>query len=446
MLQFNTVTAVASRRSGYCALFKRNRTLSLANAAFSTTASTSASTAKRLIPQDGLSLDDFVVAAQQESPVVAAGCGSTTIPADQVADITAATATSASTGRKKKPFEPKPSWLKAEIPRGPHYEKLRSTVKSLGLATVCQEAKCPNIGECWGGHDDIATATIMLMGDTCTRGCRFCAVKTSRTPPPLDTEEPEKVAQAIHDWGLDYVVLTSVDRDDIPDGGASHIAATIQKLKQKSPKLLVECLTPDFRGDMNAVGIVAASGLDVYAHNIETVEALQRRVRDHRAGYRQSLSVLEHAKKTKPSLLTKTSIMLGVGETDEEVRQALRDLRTSGVSVVTFGQYLRPSKQHMPVSAYITPEKFDMWRVEAESMGFAYVASGPLVRSSYRAGEFYIKSMLQGQKPQASSASASASSSSSPASSDSSSSCSTSSTAADSSSSSSCCNPTSPCK
>ena len=220
---------------------------------------------------------------------------------------------------RKRRQPPKPKWLKASLPQGENYTRLKETVRRFGLATVCEEAQCPNIGECWGGTDGTATATIMIMGDTCTRGCSFCAVKTSRAPPPLDPEEPKNIAQAVSEWGLDYVVLTSVDRDDIPDQGSSHIAETIRGLKSKKPDLLVETLTPDFRGDLDLVENVALAGLDVYAHNIETVERLQRRVRDHRAGYEQSLKVLEYAKRVMPRGLTKTSLMLGVGENDEDV-------------------------------------------------------------------------------------------------------------------------------
>lgn len=238
----------------------------------------------------------------------------------------------------------------------------------------------------------------MLMGDTCTRGCRFCAVKTSRTPPPLDTNEPEKVSTAIAKWGLDYVVLTSVDRDDLTDGGSTHIAQTISLLKQKNAHLLVECLTPDFTGNLTHVHTVASSGLDVYAHNIETVEPLQRFVRDRRANYHQSLSVLRYVKQTFPHLITKTSIMLGCGETVAEVRQTLSDLRSAGVDVVTFGQYLRPTPKHMKVSEYVEPAEFERWQVEAEAMGFLYVASGPLVRSSYKAGEFYLQNVIESRR------------------------------------------------
>lgn len=296
----------------------------------------------------------------------------------------------------------KPTWLKAKPTTGPNYVRLRNTVRELGLATVCEEAQCPNIGECWGGGPDgIATATIMLMGDTCTRGCRFCAVKTSRTPPPLDPEEPTKVATAIAAWGLDYVVFTSVDRDDLADFGAEHFSNTVELLKNKLPDILVECLTPDFQGQKALIERVAKSGLDVYAHNVETVKRLQSRVRDHRAGYEQSLSVLEHVKTIGPSLVTKTSLMLGVGETHEEVLQTLKDLRMAGVDVVTFGQYLRPSTKHMPVKEYVTPESFAEWQRMGEDMGFLYVASGPLVRSSYKAGEYFLKNLLKDRQKKA---------------------------------------------
>jgi len=285
----------------------------------------------------------------------------------------------------------------------------------LNLHTVCEEARCPNISDCWGGSDkSAATATIMLMGDTCTRGCRFCSVKTSKAPPPLDPHEPEHTAEALSRWGLGYVVLTSVDRDDLVDGGARHFTETIMKIKQKKPEMLVEALTGDCAGDLEMVAIVAKSGLDVYAHNMETVEELTPFVRDRRAKYRQSLAVLEAAKKSVPSLITKTSIMLGLGETEEQLWQTLRgmfpslsaktitnflvDLREVNVDVVTFGQYMRPTKRHMKVEEYITPETFELWRQRALDMGFLYCASGPLVRSSYKAGEAFIENVLKKRK------------------------------------------------
>jgi lipoyl synthase len=291
---------------------------------------------------------------------------------------------------------PKPDWLKAKVPTGENYSRLHKTVRDLKLATVCEEARCPNIGECWGGGaDGTATATIMIMGDTCTRGCSFCSVKTSRAPLAVDPMEPENVSEAVTAWGLDYIVITSVDRDDMPDQGANHFTRTVQLLRERAPKLLIECLTPDFRGDQEHISMVANSGLNVFAHNIETVERLQRRVRDYRAGYKQSLDVLKRAKASKPGLITKTSIMLGLGETDSEVRQTLVDLRAADVDVVTLGQYLRPTRRHMSVQDYVTPQKFQEWQDEAKEMGFKYVASGPLVRSSYRAGELFLKGMLK---------------------------------------------------
>ncbi|KAG8787681.1 hypothetical protein FRC12_015358 [Ceratobasidium sp. 428] len=287
-----------------------------------------------------------------------------------------------------------PSHLKTKIPTGPSYTNIKKDLRGLGLHTVCEEARCPNIGDCWGGGKKAATATIMLMGDTCTRGCRFCSVKTSRTPPPLDIHEPENTAEAISRWGLGYIVLTSVDRDDLADGGAAHFASTIAKIKQKAPSILVEALTGDFQGDLSCVERVAKSGLDVYAHNVETVEALTPFVRDRRATFQQSLKVLAHAKKSGVKI-TKTSIMLGVGETEEQVMDTLKALRANSVDVVTFGQYMRPTKRHMKVSRYVEPAEFDMWKERAEKMGFAYVASGPLVRSSYKAGEYFIENMLR---------------------------------------------------
>uniref|UniRef100_A0A0A9WDI5 Lipoyl synthase, mitochondrial n=1 Tax=Lygus hesperus TaxID=30085 RepID=A0A0A9WDI5_LYGHE len=231
----------------------------------------------------------------------------------------------------------------------------------------------------------------MLMGDTCTRACRFCAVKTSSKPPPLQPEEPENVANAILAWKLGYVVLTVVTRDDLIDGGASHIARTVQLLKASDNPPLVEVLTSDFAGNLDSVRTVAQSNVDVFAHNLETVRELQHVVRDRRAGYEQSLRVLQTAKECNPDIVTKTSLMLGCGETDDQVLQVLKDLRSIGCDVVTFGQYLRPTDRHMKVAAYITPEKFLEWKRIADDMNFMYTASGPLVRSSYRAGEFFLK-------------------------------------------------------
>ncbi|GAB4819005.1 hypothetical protein N2152v2_006051 [Parachlorella kessleri] len=295
----------------------------------------------------------------------------------------------------------KPAWLKLKVPGGEKYAQIKGKLRELKLHTVCEEAQCPNMGECWGGGDGhAATATIMLMGDTCTRGCRFCAVKTSRAPPPLDPNEPENTATAVAAWGIDYVVLTSVDRDDLPDFGAAHIAKTIAELKQRTGgRLLVEALVPDFQGSRECVELVARSGLDVFAHNVETVERLQGVVRDRRANWQQSLGVLRAAKEAGAGV-TKTSIMLGCGETPDEVVAALRTLREAGVDVVTLGQYMRPTKRHMAVSEYVTPEAFAAYQKVAEGLGFLYVASGPMVRSSYRAGEYFLKNMLRKQAEQ----------------------------------------------
>jgi len=289
----------------------------------------------------------------------------------------------------------KPRWLKV-TPAGDHdnlpeFERLRKDLRGLKLHTVCEEAKCPNIGECWGG----GTATIMLMGDTCTRGCRFCNIKTARAPPPLDPAEPQNVATALAQWGLKYVVLTSVDRDDLSDAGAGHLAATVREIKLAAPDLLVELLAPDFAGDLELADLVLQSGLDVFAHNVETVARLTPSVRDRRAGYSQSLSVLEHAKKSMPSVLVKTSIMLGLGESRKEIVQTMKDCRNAGVEVITFGQYLRPTKRHLKVEQWVPPEEFNALKDQAEQMGFLYCASGPMVRSSYRAGEYFLESLLR---------------------------------------------------
>lgn len=296
------------------------------------------------------------------------------------------------------PLSNKPYWLRQKAAQGERYDYLKAQMGGLRLATVCEEAQCPNIGECWnGGSEGIGTATIMLLGDTCTRGCRFCAVNTSQKPPPPDPLEPEHTAQAVADWGVGYVVLTSVDRDDLPDGGAEHFAKTVRTLKALKPSILIECLTPDFRGDMDAVRHLARSGLDVFAHNVETVDRLQKRVRDPRAGYIQSLEVLRAAKGC--GVYTKSSIMLGLGETDDEVIDTMYDLRDAGVDILTLGQYLQPTPHHLPVAEFVTPEKFEHWRKYGEEVvGFRYVASGPLVRSSYRAGEFFVEAMIKKDK------------------------------------------------
>jgi lipoyl synthase len=286
-------------------------------------------------------------------------------------------------------LEKKPEWLRIRLPSGENYVKVKQTIASLGLHTVCEEARCPNIGECWGG----GTATIMIMGDVCTRGCRFCSVASGR-PPNLDSEEPERVAKAIKDWGLRYVVITSVCRDDLHDGGADHIAKTIKAIKVQCPETMVEPLIPDFHGSRHAIKNVADAGPEVISHNIETVARLSSVVRDPRATYEQSLSILKIIKDINSKIYTKSSIMLGLGEKEEEVMQAAKDLRSVGVDIVSIGQYLQPTIRHLPVKEYITPEKFDSYRKCIEKMGFVYVVAGPFVRSSYKAGELFIKNMV----------------------------------------------------
>lgn len=286
---------------------------------------------------------------------------------------------------------PKPEWLKIRPPGGENYLKIKGLLRKLKLHTVCEEAACPNVSDCWGG----GTATVMLMGDTCTRGCKFCHVKTGNPKGVLDVNEPENVASAIAELALTYVVLTSVDRDDLPDGGAEHIAKTVESIKSKRAETLVEILTPDFRGDLAAVRRVVESGTDVFAHNIETVDRLQKSVRDGRCGYRQSLDVLAAAKTHRPSVVTKSSIMLGLGETKEEVLQAMDDLRAVGVEILTIGQYLRPSTWHIPVNEYVPPALFKEYEAVGLAKGFLCVPSGPLVRSSYRAGEKFLEGLLR---------------------------------------------------
>jgi len=276
---------------------------------------------------------------------------------------------------------------------------MKNQLRGLKLATVCEEARCPNIGECWGGGPDSpSTATIMLMGDSCTRGCRFCSVKTARAPAPLDPNEPANTAKAVAAWGVEYIVLTSVDRDDLADAGSAHFAETVAELKRQCPHVLVECLVPDFSGVVEHVHRLALSGMDVYAHNIETVRRLTPSVRDPRAKYDQSLETLREAKRANPSLVTKSSIMLGLGETDDEVRTAMEDLRAADVDAVTLGQYIQPTKRHLLVKEFVTPEKFAEWEAVGKELGFLYTASGPLVRSSYKAGEFFLRNVLNSRR------------------------------------------------
>jgi lipoyl synthase len=275
----------------------------------------------------------------------------------------------------------KPPWLRAPMASGAAFAAVKYIVREYRLSTVCEEAKCPNIGECWNA----GTATIMLMGAVCTRACRFCAVDTGNPRGWLDTEEPENVARSVELMGLKYVVLTSVDRDDLPDGGAAHYAAAIRAIKRRNPATAVEALTPDFQGVAQDVQTVLDSGLDVFAQNVETVKRLTHPVRDPRADYRQTIDVLAQAKSYRPAVLTKTSLMLGLGETDEEIRQTMADLRAVSVDILTLGQYLRPTPNHLNIERFVTPDEFDRYRDWALSLGFLECVSGPLVRSSYRA-------------------------------------------------------------
>ena len=282
--------------------------------------------------------------------------------------------------------EKKPEWLKISIPTGQVYGEVRKIVKEHRLHTVCEEAMCPNIGECWSR----GTATFMLMGHVCTRACKFCAVDTGNPMGKLDLEEPRSVADSVKLMDLKYVVLTSVDRDDLPDGGAYHFAKTVKAIKDVNPQTRVEALTPDFGGNTACVDLVLDSGVDTYAQNLETVRRLTHPVRDIRASYDQTLAVLAHAKKARPDVITKTSITLGLGETREEIREAMKDCRAAGVDVLTFGQYLRPTMHHLPVERYVPPAEFDEIREEGLSLGFMEVVAGPLVRSSYKAEQIVM--------------------------------------------------------
>jgi len=285
----------------------------------------------------------------------------------------------------------KPAWLKVGLPTGPKVAELRTLVNGLGLHTVCQEALCPNLGECWG-H---GTMTIMILGEVCTRACKFCAVHTGNPGGRLDPTEPQRVAEAVARLRLGYVVLTSVDRDDLADGGAGQFAATIRAIRRAWPRARIETLTPDFQGDLDAVRTVLDAGPDVFAHNLETVRRLTPRVRDPRAGYDQSLEVLHYAHRYREeqglSYLTKSSLMVGLGESDEELMEAMADLRAAGVEVLTLGQYLRPTPSHLPVARYVPPEDFERYREWGLAMGFSEAFAGPLVRSSYRAERVFLE-------------------------------------------------------
>jgi lipoic acid synthetase len=288
-------------------------------------------------------------------------------------------------------FSPKPAWLKVRAPGGETYNHLKSTFRKLDLHTVCEEARCPNVGECWAE----GTATVMLLGDVCTRGCRFCAVTTGDPRGAVDVREPEHVARAIAGLELQYVVLTMVDRDDLLDGGASHVARTVTRLRELRPDILIETLLGDFAGHHDYVDTTVDARPDVWAHNIEVVRRLQRTIRDVRCSYERSLGVLRRCKERDPARITKSSIMVGVGETDDEVVETLADLRAAGVDLVTVGQYLRPTPKHAAVARYVEPAMFERYAAEATRLGFAYAASGPLVRSSYKAAEVFVRSILR---------------------------------------------------
>lgn len=288
----------------------------------------------------------------------------------------------------------KPEWIRSKIPSGEKYNFIQRLCHDLNLHTVCVEASCPNIGECWGS----GTATFMILGNICTRACRFCNVTPGKPNGYVDIDEPRRVALALSEMNLNYVVITSVDRDDLPDGGAKIFAETVKEIKKMNKDMIVELLIPDFKGNLDSIKTVAYSGAEVIGHNIETVRRLTPIVRDPRANYDQSLFVLKSLKEINPKLFTKSSIIVGFGEKEEEVYETMKDLRSVGVDFLTIGQYLRPSMRHLPVIEYVHPNKFKKYEEMGKELGFKYVASGPNVRSSYRAGEFFIKSLIKSSK------------------------------------------------
>ena len=292
---------------------------------------------------------------------------------------------------RPQPSGPKPSWLKVPLPGGDGYNRLKSLTSELSLHTVCEEARCPNVGECWKGER--ATMTIMVLGDECTRRCRFCAVKTVDRAAPPDPNEPEHVGRAVRAMGVGYVVITSVDRDDLPDGGAGHYADCVRALREHSPDTVVETLIPDYAG--SDLETLMQARPDVLAHNVEVVPRLQRKIRDPRCSFERSLETLQAAKRCDDTVFTKSSLMLGLGEIEAEVHESLELLRAADVDFVTLGQYLRPGRNYAPVVEYVEPERFDELRLLGERMGFRYVASGPLVRSSYKAGEFFAQRLVR---------------------------------------------------
>ena len=316
-------------------------------------------------------------------PAVQVGSGDKFVNDRGITAIKDGIKASASPGERAR----KPDWLRIRVRGGSKLEKVQAIVHEHKLATVCEEAKCPNMGECWSA----GTATIMLMGDVCTRACRFCAVNTGNPRGWLDSEEPENTAHSVQLMGLKYVVLTSVNRDDIDDGGAGHYAACVKRVKEVNPDTAVEALTPDFLGVLADVETVLDSGIAVFAQNIETVRRLTHPVRDPRAGYQQTLDVLAHAKSYRPDVLTKTSLMLGLGESEDEIKACMDDLIAARVDILTLGQYLQPTLNHYPIDRYVTPEQFEEYRQWGLERGFLEVVSGVFVRSSYRAEQVLVK-------------------------------------------------------
>ncbi len=286
----------------------------------------------------------------------------------------------------------KPEWLTVRFRTSPASEKISSVLRRHKLVTVCEEAQCPNVHECWAGE---STATFMVLGDTCTRACKFCAVKTAKHPAPPDPDEPTKLAEAIAEIGLDYAVITSVDRDDLPDEGAEHFAACIKEIKKQHPGCIVEVLIPDFKGNAELIKKIVDAAPAVIAHNVETVERLQKKIRDPRAGYAQSLSVLETVKELDPNIFTKSSLMVGVGEQPEEIVQTMKDLRKINVDILTVGQYLKPKDKWLQVTEYVHPDQFKEYEKKGLDLGFKFVAAGPFVRSSYKAGELFMKNVVE---------------------------------------------------
>lgn len=288
----------------------------------------------------------------------------------------------------------KPAWLQVQLPGGDTHHDLKKRLRQGNLHTVCEEARCPNLGECWSS----GTATIMILGEVCTRGCRFCSVSSGNPGGWLDPQEPDKCAEVVQAMNLNYVVVTCVDRDDLEDGGAGQFAAVIRAIHASKPDCFVEVLVSDYQGKRSSVETVMAAQPDVFAHNLETVESLTPNVRDPRAGYRQSLAVLAMAKEIEPDRIIKSSLMLGLGERNDQVREAMGHMRDAGVDVLTLGQYLQPSRKHLSVERFLPPEEFEELAEQARSMGFLYVAAGPLVRSSYKAGEFFMSNYLAKQR------------------------------------------------